>query len=409
MAFFEALRMAIEAIRGHKLRSGLTLLGMVIGVFAIIVSVTAVKVIDVYFQDSMKFLGTSTFTISRYPAIQTGPMDASLRNRPPITYEQVERFERAMNLPVTISPLEDFTLGRVKYAGRETTPNIVLLGGDENFPDNFGYELDQGRMITEQDVQYGRSLTVLGADIVEELFPNETPIGKTVRMDGHRFEVIGTLQKKGSFLGFSLDNRLIVPITRLISIYGQPDRNIASISVRVADANRLASTMEEAIGRMRMVRKVEPGKPNNFELDTNDSMQAIFDAFTGTLTAGGALIGLIALLAAGIGIMNIMLVSVTERTREIGVRKSVGARRRDIMRQFLFEAFFLCQIGGLIGIILGMLLGNIVALQFDIRFAFPWGWAIAAVVMVTFLALVFGGYPAYKAAKLDPIESLRYE
>ena len=401
--------MAVEALRGHKLRSGLTLLGMVIGVFAIIVSVTAVKVIDVYFQDSMKFLGSSTFTISRYPAIQTGPMDPSTRNRPPITYDQVQRFERAMDLPVTISPLEDFTLGRVKYAGRETTPNIVLLGSDENFLENFGYELDQGRMITEQDVQYGRSFTVLGADIVEELFPNETPIGKTVRMDGHKFEVVGTLRKKGSFLGFSLDNRLVVPITRLISIYGQPNRNIASVSVRVMDAHRLAPTMEEAIGRMRLVRKVEPGKPNNFELDTNDSMQAIFDAFTGTLTAGGALIGLIALLAAGIGIMNIMLVSVTERTREIGVRKSIGARRRDIMRQFLFEAFFLCQIGGIIGIILGMLLGNIVALQFDIRFAFPWGWAIAAVIMVTALALIFGGYPAYKAAKLDPIESLRYE
>lgn len=409
MAFLEALRMAIGALRGNKLRSALTLLGMVIGVFAIIVSVTAVKVIDVYFQDSMKFLGSSTFTISRYPSIQTGPLDESTRNRPPITYEQVQRFQDLMDLPVTISPLEDFTLGEVRYAGRETVPNIVLLGSDENFPENFGYELDQGRFLTEQDVQYGRSFTVLGADIVEELFPNETAIGKTIRMDGHKFEVVGTLQKKGSFLGFSMDNRLVVPITRLISIYGQPDRNIATVSVRVMDSHRLAPTMEEAIGRMRLVRKVEPGDPNNFEIDTNDSMQAIFDAFTGTLTLGGALIGLIALLAAGIGIMNIMLVSVTERTREIGVRKSIGARRKDIMRQFLFEAFFLCQIGGIIGILLGMLAGNIVAWRFDIRMAFPWGWAIAAVFMVTLLSLIFGGYPAFKASKLDPIESLRYE
>ncbi len=400
--------MAFESIRSNKLRSGLTLLGMVIGVFAIIVSVTAVKVIDVYFQDSMQFLGSSTFTISRSPAIQTGPLDASIRNRPALTYDQMRRFESSMSLPVTISPVEDFTLGRVKYAGKETVPNIVLLGSNENFLGNFGYELDLGRFLTDQDVQYARSVTVLGADIVEELFPNETPIGKTVRMDGHRFEVVGTLMKKGNFLGFSLDNRLVAPMTRLVSIYGQPDRNI-SISVRVADQRRLDATMEESIGRMRTIRKVEPGKANNFELDTNDSMQGIFDAFTGTLTAGGALIGLIALLAAGIGIMNIMLVSVTERTREIGVRKSIGARRKDILRQFLFEAFFLCQIGGVFGIIFGMLFGNLVALKFGISTAFPWGWAIASVIMVTTISLVFGGYPAFKAARLDPIESLRYE
>ena len=409
MAVLEALRMAIDALRSHKLRSGLTLLGMVSGVFAIIVSVTAVKVIDVYFEDSLQWLGASTFTISRFPLIQTGPLDRSIRNRTNITYEQVERFRRSMTQPVTVSPLDDFSLGRVKYSDRETEPNIVLWGTNEFFLGNFSYELDQGRFLTSEDVLYARPYAVLGADIVEELFPFETPIGKTVRMDGHKYQVIGTLKAKGSFLGFSNDNRIIAPMSRLFTLYGIPNRNIGTVSVRVAQQAMMPAAMEEAIGRMRLVRKVPPGEANSFEIDTNATMQSIFDAFTGTLTTAGAMIGLIALAAAGIGIMNIMLVSVTERTREIGIRKSIGARRKDIMRQFLFEAFFLCQIGGLIGIFLGFIVGNVVALQFEISMAFPWGWAIASVVLVTVIALVFGGYPAFKAARLDPIESLRYE
>lgn len=401
--------MAGASLRGNKTRTALTLLGMVIGVFAIIVSVTAVKVIDVYFKDRLQFLGSATFTISRYPLIRTGPMDRSMRNRPPITYDQVDRFSRSMRTPVAICPWEDFDLGKAQYADRETEPNIALLGTNEHFLDNFSYELDQGRSITDQDVQYARPVVVIGADVTKELFPNEIPIGKTIRFNGRRYEVIGTLKSKGNFLGFSQDNRVIGPITRMMTVYGQPDRNIATISVRANDQRNLSAAMEEAIGRMRLVRKDEPGESNSFELDTNNTMQSIFDAFTGTLTVAGAFIGFISLIAAGVGIMNIMLVSVTERTREIGVRKSIGAKRRDILRQFLFEAFFLCQIGGFIGILLGVLVGNIVAVKFDITAAFPWGWAVFSVALVTGIAFIFGGYPALKAARLNPIDSLRYE
>ncbi len=409
MAFFEAFRMAWDALRSHKMRSFLTLLGMVIGVFAIIVSVTGVSVIDVYFKDKLQFLGASTFTIRRTPAIQLGELDRSVRNRPPITYEQVERLKRVMTIPVTISPIEDFYLGAVRYGKEETEPNVVLLGTDEHMLGNFSYEIDLGRFFSEQDVQFGRPVMVLGSAVAETLFPNISPLGKQVRMDGHKYEVIGVLKEKGSFLGFNQDNRVFAPITRLFSLYGQPERNIATISVRVHDPQLIQAAMEEVTGRLRVIRKVPPGEDNNFEIETNDSMQSIFDAFTGTLTMGGAVIGLIALLASGIGIMNIMLVSVTERTREIGIRKAVGARSRDILRQFLFEAFFLCQIGGVIGILLGALVGNLVAVYFDISATFPLGWALGAVFMVTAIALVFGGYPALKAARLNPIDSLRYE
>ncbi len=409
MAFLEAFKMAIAALRGHKTRSSLTLAGMVIGVFAIIVSITAVKVIDVYFKDRLQFLGASTFTITRWPSIQFGHLDPSVRNRPRITYDQVERLERAITLPATVCPIEDFALSRVRYEGRETEPNIILLGTDEDFLGNFSYQLDFGRFLTAEDVLYARPVVVLGSEIVDEVFPNETPLGKTIRFDGYRFEVIGVLKSKGNFLGFSLDNRIYIPITRGFTLYGAANRNIASTSVRAGEPQLFQAVVEEVTGRFRTIRKVRPGDDNNFEISTNDSMQAIFAAFTGTLTIAGFIIGLIALVAAGIGIMNIMLVSVTERTREIGVRKSVGARRKDIMRQFLLEAFFLCQVGGVIGILLGIIVGNGVAIYFDITAAFPWGWAIAAVMMVTFIALVFGGYPAFKAARLDPIESLRYE
>lgn len=409
MGFGEAFRMALDSLRANTTRSILTLLGMVIGVFAIIVSVTAVEVIDVYFKESMQFLGTSTYTIARYPPFMQQGGGRESRNRPSITYDQVEELKGSMRQPVIVSVLEDFRFGAVRYQERETEPNLILYGSDENFLGNFSYELGQGRFLTEQDVQYGRPVAVIGAQLVDELFPNETPLGKEIRMDGHRYEVVGVLREKGSFLGFSQDNRVIAPITRLLTLYGIPDRNMASVSMRVQRPETMTAAMEETIGRMRVIRGVQPGEENNFEVFTNDAYQSITDSFTGTLTTGGAFIGFIALLAAGIGIMNIMLVSVTERTREIGIRKSIGAKRKDIMRQFLLEAFFLCQIGGIVGIITGALAGNAVALYFDITAVFPWDWAILGGVMVTVIALVFGGFPAFKAAQLDPIESLRYE
>jgi putative ABC transport system permease protein len=409
MGIFEASRMAWSAIQGHKTRSSLTLLGMVIGVFAIIVSVTAVEVIDVYFKEKLQFLGSSTVSISRTSQIQIGDRDRSGRNRPNVTFEQVERLEEVMQMAVTISPMDDFARGKMTYQDRETEPDVVVMGSDEDMLGNFSYEIEYGRFFTRDDIQYARPVCVLGSDIVKILFPNENPIRKIIKAAGKRCEVIGVLKEKGSFLGFSQDNRTYIPITRGFADYGGLSRNIASVSVRVQDPILINAVIDELTGRLRVIRGVEPGEENNFEISSNDSMQAIFEAFTGTLTAGGAGIGLISLLAAGIGIMNIMLVSVTERTREIGVRKSVGARKKDIMRQFLFEAFFLCQIGGIIGILMGAAVGNGVALYFDITAAFPTGWAITAVLLVTAIALIFGGYPALKAARLHPIDSLRFE
>lgn len=407
MNVYEAFRTAWGALRANRLRTSLTLLGMVIGVFAIIASVTAVKVIEVYFEESLSLLGSTTFSITRYPSIQFG--DGRYDYRRNITYNQVERLQENITLPLTISPEEWFDMVTVRYGDRETEPNVVFGGSNEYYPINFGFDIDEGRGFTAQDVQYGRSVVLLGSAVAEVLFPNETPVGKDVTIKGHRFQVIGVLSSKGSFLGFSWDDRVVAPITTMFYLYGGANRNISSVSIRASSPQEIPQAMEHVIGIMRVIRKIEPGKENDFEIETNNTLQSSFDAFTGTLTIGGAGIGLIALLAAGIGIMNIMLVSVTERTFEIGIRKSVGARRKDIMRQFLLEAFFLCQLGGLMGIVLGGLFGNLTALYFDITAAFPVGWAIGGFIMVSFVALIFGVYPAFKAARMDPIESLRHE
>jgi len=409
MLVFEYLRMAFESLRSNKLRSALTLLGIVIGVFSVIAAVTAVQVIEVYFNDTFRGMGANTFYVSKTQSgIQFGPRDRSLRNRPDLTYEDMLLLRRRAELPLSIGPDETFARASVTYGGQETDPTVGLRGVNQDWAVNNGFEIEEGRFLTEDDVRYARNVIVIGAPIVRRLFDVEQPIGKTVRIDGRQFRVVGTFVAKEGFLGDSPDNIAMAPITRLFNIYGDTDRNIA-YDIRAPSAALLQATIDEVTGHLRVIRDVRPSEDNNFAINTNDALRGPMDEFTGYLTMGGAGIGLIALLAAGIGIMNIMLVSVTERTREIGVRKALGATRQDVLRQFLLEAVFLCQIGGLLGIGLGVLGGNVLALTFDLRPTFPWMWALMGVGGVTLIALIFGVYPAYKAARLNPIDALRYE
>jgi len=408
MSVFESIRMALTALRANILRSALTLLGMVIGVFAVIAAVTAVEVIEVYFEESLQIYGSSTFSVERYES-QIGGRDRDVYH-PPITWEQVVRLKRSLPGGLQVSVDEDFDwIVKAKYEERETEPNLQLRGTDEHFLSNFGFELAAGRPITAQDVQYARPVAVLGAPVAETLFPNQSALGKEVRIGRVRLEVIGVLEEKATFLGFDPNARVWAPISYMLSTYGDNGRNIASVSVRAPNPQMVRPAQETVMAQMRTIRKVRPGDQNNFFLETNASLQDQLASFTGSLGIAGAAIGLISLLAAGIGIMNIMLVSVTERTREIGIRKAVGAKNWHVLSQFLLEAIVLCQIGGLLGILLGALAGNGVAFLFDISMAFPWLWAGIAVTGVTVIAVVFGLYPAFKASRLDPIESLRYE
>jgi len=409
MNLTESLRMAWETLRGNKLRSLLTLLGMVIGVFSVIAAVTAVQVIDVYFSEAFRGMGAHTFYVSKYPiGFQMGPSDPSLRNRPNLTYADLLELRERSRLATSVSPDGWFGQTAVQYGTEETNPTINVRGVSEDWAVNNGYEIGEGRFLTEDDVRYARPVVVLGADVDKRLFPYEQALGKQVRIDGRRYTVVGVMAAKGSFLGASNDNLVWAPITRLFAAYGDPDRNI-SYDVRAPSPELLTATIDEVTGLLRSIRRVRPEEENNFDVTTNDALTGPLESFTSILTMGGAGIGLIALLAAGVGIMNIMLVSVTERTREIGIRKALGATRRAILTQFLVEAVFLCQLGGLFGILLGVLGGNVMAFAFDITPTFPWGWALGGVLGVTAIAIVFGVYPAYKAAQLRPIEALRYE
>lgn len=407
MVNLEFVRLAWDVIRNHKLRSMLTLLGIVIGVFAIIVAVTAVQVMETKVVDTVQSFGATTFTISRTDGFsQSGSRHRARRN---LTYEDMVQYVERARLPSAVSPrMELFSSVEARYGDRATENIVIKFGVNEHWVATNGFDLEQGRNMTELDVELGRDIVIIGHDISEQLYPNINPVGKSIIIGGRRYQIVGVLAKKGNVFGENFDVLALVPITNMIQSYSAAQRNI-EIKVETRSMETIDEAMEEAIGIFRVIRNVDPGEENNFEIQSSEAFLGQITGFTGQVKVGGAVVGLITLLSAGIGVMNIMLVSVAERTREIGVRKAVGARRRDVLIQFLYEAIFLCQIGGITGILIGVLGGNIVGRFFDVSFVFPWTWAIGAVLGVTMIAMVFGVYPAYKAASLDPIESLRHE
>lgn len=404
----EVFFQAFDSLRANKLRSSLTLLALVVGVFSVIVSTTAVAVLDNFFQNTMSLMGGDVINISRTPSVQIGDGDRrSLRNRQEISFETAEELQERLRLAGEISPDETFDFTKVVYGNEETEPTVRIVGSNEYYLNNNAYELQDGRNFNSEDISYSRPYAIIGSEIQEDLFQTEYPLGKNIRVAGHQYRIIGLLDEKGSIFGQSLDNVVIIPYTTALNIYGG-NRNI-DIQAKAPDIELLEAAMDEITGVMRVIRKVAPGMENDFEIETNDSLAGTFDQFTYILYAVGIIIGGITLFGAGIGVMNIMLVSVTERTREIGIRKAVGATRKAIVSQFLMEAIFICQLGGLLGIALGVLAGNGMALWIETEPVIP----IWAVTMGFFgmliIGLVFGVYPAFKAAQLDPIESLRYE
>lgn len=407
MQFTETFRQAADSLLANKLRSFLTLLALVIGVFSVIVSTTAVAVLDNFFNNTMSILGSDVVTVQKNPAVQMGPRDSSFRNRKNITFEDAERLEETVRISEGVGSINTFSFTYISYGDEKTDPNVVIRGGNAEFIENNAFKLEDGRNISEEDIQFKRNVVVLGKDVQVDLFKNEYPLGKTVRIDGQPYLVIGLLEKKGQIFGSSFDDLAIIPYTTGIKNYGG-NRGIA-IQLRAPQISRLSETIEEVTGIMRVIRDVGPLDDNDFEITTNDSLAGTFDGFTALLYGLGFVVGFITLAGAGIGVMNIMLVSVTERTREIGVRKSVGATKKAIINQFLMEAIFICQIGGLIGMVLGILGGNMVAVWIETDMVIPMQWVLGSFFGMLFIGLMFGVYPAYKAAQLDPIESLRYE
>jgi putative ABC transport system permease protein len=384
------------------------MLGVTIGVFSVIGVMTALSVISTSIEHGLSMFGSNLFQFAKYPVINSRDPEEKFKNRRNITLAQANEYKKLMDGTAATICFKVFDGGKAISYGSQKKQGVQIVGTNENFTLANNYPIGYGRNISAEDVNLGRAVVVIGTDIQKKLFPSESPVGKTVKVNDKPYMVIGVFAERGSTFGQSQDNIVAVPITHFFQDFGSQGRtiNVATQSTSQATYNQ---TLDKGIGAMRIARGIRVGQDNDFELYSNDTLLTAFAQVADTIRIGAFVISAIALLAAGIGIMNIMLVSVTERTREIGVRKAIGARRDDIVRQFLFEAIFLSEIGGLAGIIFGVVGGNGVAIWFDIAMVFPWGWALTGLIVCSMIGIGFGWYPARKAATLDPIEALRYE
>ena len=407
----ESLVMALSAIRTSKLRSLLTLLGIVVGVFSIISVMTAVGVLRNSIEVGMAHLGSNTFQIQKFGNdFNTSPEERhKTRNRKNISFEQALEVREKATLAQSVG-IEGWRQNRtVVWQAQKTNPNVWIAGENVEGIATNDWIVNTGRSISNQDVELARPVVILGTKIVEKVFPpNINPIGERVRFDGRMYQVIGTFDKKGGVLGGSFDNFVVVPITAFFQAYGKAETDI-HIMVKALNREVMDDAIEQCRSILRTSRGVPPGEDDDFAYFSNDSVIKQFNDFTMYLRLGVLLVSSIALLAAGVGIMNIMLVSVTERTREIGIRKAIGAQRRDILYQFMIEAIILCEIGGVVGVVLGIVGGNVVGMLLEVPAVIPWDWAAIGIGVCSLVGFVFGVYPAWKASILDPIEALRYE
>lgn len=416
MQAFDLFQMSLQAIRGNKLRSGLTLFGVVLGVASIIAVMTAISVVQSTMEEEMTILGAQTFQVQKWPS---GPTTAEQRRLamswPAITIDHADAIREQIQTVDIVGPeLWQFAV-KASYRGEEIEGAVVSGATPEYAPNNTHF-VAYGRNLSQMDVRAARSVVVIGHAIAERLFPFVDPIGRDMRIDGREFEVIGVFDEKKSAMGGAYDNYLLIPISTFGNIWGWTQDNGFARSVNVTIHARspdvVDDAMEETRQLLRRLRSVPRGDPDNFEMFNSASSIARFNEMTAGVKIAAFVVGTIALVVAGIGIMNIMLVSVTERTKEIGVRKSLGARPRDILNQFLLEAIVLCNVGGVIGVALGFGFGNaLVKLGMSPAFesVVPLEWAVVGLLFCSAIGLVFGMLPAIKASRLNPIDALRFE
>jgi putative ABC transport system permease protein len=411
MSFVENMRLALRAIRGNMLRTSLTFLIIAFGIMALVGILTAVASLKSSIYSNFTSLGSNTFTIVQSGSnIRRHGGGFQEKEGPVITYEQARLFKERYHFPSQISlgifANENAT---VTNGSKKTNPNIGVWGIDENYLQVSGYDLAEGRYFTNSEVQNGANTILLGTDVVSKLFGDDAePIGQYVFIGNSRYEVIGVLKSKGNSLVRSADNQVFIPILNAIRSYTGYNHSV-SLGVMVPRVEQLDVASDEATGVFRNIRGLKLNQKDDFEIDRADALaNSVIDNMS-TITAAAIIIGIITLFGAGIGLMNIMLVSVTERTREIGVTKALGATKSVIRTQFLIEAIVICQIGGALGIVLGILAGNCVSLLIGGTFIIPWGPILLGISFCFIVGLAAGIYPAIRASRLDPIEALRYE
>jgi putative ABC transport system permease protein len=409
MQITEVIIVALRSLLANKLRSILTIVGIIVGIFSIIAISTVIEMLQTSIEKGVSQLGQNTFQIQKWPAVNEGPSSrAKYRNRPDLTYEEYERLKEKL-VEAKYVGAEQWQFGRqFKFGNCETNPNVPLCGcTPEAFPNN-KWVVEDGRAFNNRDVQRYEAVIVLGPDIAQKLFPSINPVGQYLTVENKKVKIIGVLESQGDFFGQSQDNFAIMPITSFQSIFGKRNRSI-NITVMSKDNESYDNLIELAEGYFRTIRKVSPAEESNFSIFSNESVLSQINNITSGVRIGSIVVAAIALLAAGVGIMNIMLVSVTERTKEIGIRKAIGAKKINILIQFIFEAITLSLVGGIIGIVVGIIAGNLAGSFLEASAVVPIDWVIIGVLLCVLIGVTFGTYPAYKASNLDPIESLRYE
>lgn len=409
--FRENTKIALGSIKSQILRTVLTIIIIAIGIWALVGILTVVSALDNTLLKNFASMGSNTFSISQYDfSSQINRNKTEEKVNPIISYPQAKEFQKKFDFPFTTTSLS-FTAvsnAEVKYENQKTDPEISVLGIDENYIPNKGLELTKGRNLNMFDVSNSNYVCVLGANFEEGLFEGVNPIDKTISIRGAKFKVIGLLKEKGATFGNNQDLRIMIPTQIARSLFSSPNINY-DIDIKVNNEALLDEAVDNATLAMRRVRKLSPIKEANFGIKRSDDLIQRILENTKTLSIAAWVIGVITVFGSSIALMNIMLVSVSERTREIGIRKSLGAKRSTIAWQFFTETFVIGQLGGVLGIILGIITGTLIAMAFGFEFTIPWMAMFAAFITTCVVTIFSGLYPAIKASKLDPVEALRYE